>query len=237
MADLDDINKNIQLGNLGKLVDLQQRREQITQDAEILDELKKTNTEKARLAALPKCPFCKKPCEHSAILCGTCRSEIAYLPKTRVSSARFVPKAEFQEALKEEVNRLVDNAFQFLKTIKSHVKSMSKYSPEMEIISRVWHEQRHGLDKLPPEEPPSSFGCGWILWLIPFISFCILLIATPIGCIQSVFSDNPWSDTFVAFIWLIITGAVSFFGAALMSEAQEKKRKKRIGICRFKDAV
>ena len=44
MADLDDINKNIQLGNLGKLVALQQRREQITQDAEILDELKLFST-------------------------------------------------------------------------------------------------------------------------------------------------------------------------------------------------
>ena len=111
MSDLDDLNHNQQLGNLGSIIGREQQREIIRQNEELLDLKRKEEDlrkqEEQRKSVLPLCPDCKLLVEKDAKVCANCGLQIVTIQLSCLSSRCYAfSRKTIREDLAKKVNEL-----------------------------------------------------------------------------------------------------------------------------------
>ena len=113
MSDLDDLNHNQQLGNLGSIIGRAQQREIIRQNEELLDLKRKEEDlrkqEEQRKSVLPLCPDCKLLVEKDAKVCANCGLQIVTIQLSCLSSRCY---AFSRKTIREDLAKK-DNELQF----------------------------------------------------------------------------------------------------------------------------
>jgi hypothetical protein len=142
MTDLNDLNRNIALGNLAGLA---QHREAMQRQNEIAGLLRQQEQEKERQRRLPKCPKCKLPVEVGAELCPSCRTEIVVTPllsshwcKKAVGNAHGVfAKAEAAVRIKGLLDGLRESHDRSAREAQKLVAGISKASQPLKLLVAI----------------------------------------------------------------------------------------------------
>ena len=129
MSDLDDINHNVQLGNLGQIAGRIQQSELIRQQEELLDFKRKEHEERKRKSELPKCPAYQSSVEKKSTVCPQCGLRITVFKIDSFwSSVQICATKNLGQVIQSTVSSLTKLQTEPIQKLSVIVKKLSHHS-------------------------------------------------------------------------------------------------------------
>lgn len=216
MADLDDLNRNLQLGNLGQLAGMAQRRQIMQQQEEIASHLREQQREQNRLKKLPNCPDCKSPVEEKSKVCAKCGLRIITVnfsslsqrwlafPIEKIAESISDTVAQLQkeqvrcsEQLRHNATLLRKLLQRYLKVLNSNKTLKRELESHGDEIYEHWRMSRRGVWSVWSDENShvnrvSVLWCGCVLgfWALGF--WVTSVAGVPVGWFVGFFWATPF---------------------------------------------
>jgi hypothetical protein len=217
MTDINDLNRNVALGNLASLA---QHREAMRQQQEIAEALKKQERERDYQKSLPKCPKCRSPVEPLAERCPSCRTDIV-ITKSLASdfckqqlghSYGVFAEENARNRVTDLVQGLVSNQSSLYQEAKALIERISASC--VPLTQLLLHKElltqyrEASAQEKQAEDASKNPGC------IFGVAFLFLWIALTVGVLAYVMkaSDHKitwYSNGFMFFVYLGVTFVVS----------------------------
>ena len=227
MTDLDDLNRNLQIGNLGNLAGMAQRDKLIRQQAEIQNKLA---WEQHRLDGLPKCPKCKKPVEKNSTLCPSCQTEIFMVSlygNRAIQRYTVLTKEDAPNWIRQQIDQLiatqpgVDKQIEkLINRLAKSVAALRKFKDAKELLSDYYKADTRQLQL---DKEATKLGKNIIedsLFLQLFFGFGFFYATISVGIyINRTLDLKMEPDNPLVYLWvLILAPAIAWFLCKLFVE-------------------